>query len=45
MCYFMTANGFTMLSTEEAKELYGIKDKSGRPLTKKEKIEKHEKVF
>lgn len=37
MCYFMTANGFTMLSTEEARELYGIKDKSGRPLTKKEK--------
>lgn len=34
MCYIMTANGFTMLSTEEAKELYGLKDKSTKPLKK-----------
>ena len=37
MCYIMAANGFTMLSTEEAEELYGLKDKSTRPLIKKAK--------
>jgi hypothetical protein len=30
----MTANGFTMLSTEEAEKLYGLKDKSDKPLMK-----------
>jgi hypothetical protein len=31
----MTANGFTMLSTKEAEELYGLKDKSNKPLIKR----------
>lgn len=38
MCYIMTAYGFTMLSTKEAEELYGLKDKSDKPLMKKEKL-------
>ena len=33
----MTANGFTMLTTEEAEELYGLKDNNTKPLTKKGK--------
>ena len=37
MCYIMTANGFIMLSAEEAEELYGLKDKSDKPLIKKKK--------
>ena len=38
MCYIMTACGFTMLSTKEAEELYGLKDKSDKPLIKKTKL-------
>ena len=38
MCYIMTANGFTMLSTEEARKLYGLEDKSDKPLIKKQKM-------
>ena len=34
----MTANGFTMLSTEEARNLYGIEDKSDESLIKKQKV-------
>jgi len=37
MCYIMTAYGLTMLSSEEAKKLYGLKDRSDKPLTKKNK--------
>lgn len=37
MCYIMAANGFTMLSTEEARKLYGLEDKSDEPLIKKQK--------
>ena len=38
MCYIMTANGLIMLSTEESKELYGLKDKSNKPLRDKTKL-------
>ena len=37
MCYIMSANGFTMLSTKEAEELYGLKDKGYKPLIKSKK--------
>ncbi len=37
MCYIMAANGFTMLSTEEARKLYGLEDKSAKPLIKSKK--------
>ena len=37
MCYIMTADGFTMLSSEEAEKLYGLKNRSDKPLTKKNK--------
>ena len=38
MCYIITANGFTMLSTEEARKLYGLKDKSTKTPDKKQKV-------
>jgi len=38
MCYIMTANGFTMLSTEEARKLYGLEDKNDKPLIKSKKV-------
>lgn len=38
MCYIMTADGFTMLSTEEARKLYGLKDKSDKTSNKETKI-------